>query len=63
MPREETPIKLMLPVASMAEARQAAVLQGGQVKPPDAQWTDQGCVVCDGHDPEGNVFQLRQAAP
>ncbi len=61
--REETPIKLMLPVASIAEARHRAAQWGGQVRPVSAQWADRGCIVCDGSDPEGNVFQLRQSGP
>jgi hypothetical protein len=27
----------------------------------DREWEFEGAKVCDGHDPEGNVFQLRQA--
>lgn len=61
--REETAIKLMLPVASIAEARHRAAEWGGQLLPVGAEWADRGCIVCDGHDPEGNVFQLRQAVP
>jgi hypothetical protein len=30
------------------------------LNPPDAEWLFEGSRVCDGHDPEGNVFQLRQ---
>jgi hypothetical protein len=33
---------------------------GGQVDPAEREWNDQGCLVCDGHDPEGNVVQFRQ---
>lgn len=61
--RAETPIKLMLPVASIAEARRQASLWGGHVRPLAEEWADGHCIVCDGHDPEGNVLQLRQLAP
>lgn len=57
--REDTAIKLVLSVGSMAEARAAAALLGGQVDPPEREWAFQGSRVCDGHDPEGNVVQFR----
>lgn len=60
--REETPIKLLFPVASIADARAIAASLGGQLNPPDREWQAHGIRVCDGYDPEGNVFQLRQAA-
>jgi predicted enzyme related to lactoylglutathione lyase len=58
--REDTAIKLVLPVASIDTARAMAVELGGQVDPPEREWEFQGSRTCDGHDPEGNVFQLRQ---
>lgn len=58
--REETPIKLFFPVASLAEARSAASQLGGQLNPSQSEWAGRGFRACDGHDPEGNVFQLRQ---
>jgi hypothetical protein len=27
----------------------------------EREWEFEGAKVCDGHDPEGNVFQIRQA--
>jgi len=27
----------------------------------EREWELRGANVCDGHDPEGNIFQLRQA--
>lgn len=57
--REETPLKPCLPVASLPEARSVAARLGGVVDPPDREWTFGALRVCDGHDPEGNVFQLR----
>ena len=58
--RAETPIKLVFEVASIAAARESARLQGGELNPPDLEWTFQGYRVCDGHDPEGNVVQFRE---
>lgn len=58
--RTETPIKLMIPVDSIARVRDVAGRLGGVVDPPRHEWTFQGDRVCDGHDPEGNVFQLRE---
>ena len=61
--REETPIKLLFPVSSIAEARAAASALGGQVGPSQREWQAGGIRACDGYDPEGNVFQLRQNVP
>lgn len=60
--RTQTPIKPVFPVESLAAARTAAANHGGELNPPEREWEFQGCRVCDGHDPEGNVVQLRQAA-
>ena len=35
---------------------------GGLVDPPEREWTAGGLRACDGHDPEGNVLQLREPA-
>lgn len=59
--REETPIKLFFPVASLAEARALAAQWGGQLLPAGKEWEARGFRACDGHDPEGNVVQFRQA--
>lgn len=59
-PREDTAIKLVLAVADMATAREAARSLGGQLLPPQREWQFQGMRVCDGYDPEGNVVQFRQ---
>jgi len=58
--RSETPIKLVFPVHSIIEARAASALFGGELNASEHEWKYQACRVCDGHDPEGNVFQLRQ---
>jgi len=60
--RTDTPIKLVFFIASIADARAAALELGGELDPPEREWEFQGCRVCDGQDPEGNVVQFRQAA-
>jgi predicted enzyme related to lactoylglutathione lyase len=58
--RENTALKFIFPVASLADARQQAAENGGALKPTEAEWEFNGHRHCDGHDPEGNVFQLRE---
>lgn len=58
--REDTPIKLGFLVASLAEARVRAATLGGQIDPVEREWEFRGSRRCDGHDPEGNVIQLRE---
>lgn len=60
--REGTPIKLFFPVESLAQARASAPALGGQLGAAAKEWEARGFRACDGHDPEGNVFQLRQRA-
>ena len=60
VPRENTPLKFVFPVASLANARGLAAEGGGALKPAAAEWEFNGHRHCDGHDPEGNVFQLRE---
>lgn len=60
--REGTAVKLVFPVASLVAARLAAAGFGGALNPMEREWTGGGYRACDGHDPEGNVFQLRQRA-
>ena len=57
--REDTPIKLVFPVASIGEVR-AAAIRHSVIDPPDREWANRGARVCDGHDPEGNVVQFRE---
>lgn len=59
--REETPIKICLPVASIAQARDRAAQLGGRIGAKGQQWQARGLIACDGYDPEGNVFHLREA--
>jgi predicted enzyme related to lactoylglutathione lyase len=59
-PREGTPLKLVFAVEDIAHARNSAAALGGAVNAVEREWEFGGAKVCDGHDPEGNVFQLRQ---
>ncbi len=58
--REDTAVKPAFVVADLAGARAAAAATGGVLDPPEREWRWQGWRVCDGHDPEGNVLQLRE---
>lgn len=60
--REESPVKLAFPVGSLAEARIEAHAAGGGMKGEASEWEWRGFRACDGHDPEGNVVQFREAA-
>jgi enamine deaminase RidA (YjgF/YER057c/UK114 family) len=64
--REDMPIKPVFGVASLAAARACACALGGVLDPVACEWAyvgqDQTRTLCDGHDPEGNVFQLWQVA-
>lgn len=60
--REDAYVKLCLPVASLASARTRASALGGALRPSVEEWTARGFRACDGHDPEGNVFQVREPA-
>jgi predicted enzyme related to lactoylglutathione lyase len=55
-------VKLSFRVDSIARAREAAAGLGGAVYGPDREWVDEAATVCDGYDPDGNVFQLFQPA-
>ncbi len=58
--REDTYIKFCLPVASIAAARTLAASLGGSIKPASDEFAARDFRACDGHDPEGNVIQLRE---
>ena len=58
--REDTPIKLVFVVDSLARIRDLAATLGGELNPAGQEWIFGGQRVCDGHDPEGNVLQFRQ---
>ena len=59
IPRENTAIKLVFYIESIENARQIVEKLGGELQHKDKEWEFDGCLVIDGHDPEGNVFQLR----
>ncbi len=59
--REENPVKLSFAVSSIDAVRRAATSFGGAIDPPDSEWTFGSVRVCDGHDPEGTVIQVREA--
>jgi len=58
--RTETPIKLVFHVRSISACRAAAAKLDGELNPVEREWRFGEFTVCDGHDPEGNVFQLRE---
>jgi predicted enzyme related to lactoylglutathione lyase len=60
--RVHTPIKLVFVVTDLAVARRRAADAGGTLDEAAHEWRHGDAVVCDGHDPEGNVVQLRAAA-
>ena len=59
--RERTPIKLVFVVSSINEALAATRVLGGRVKDGSKRWQFRGYVIQDAVDPEGNVYQLREA--
>jgi predicted enzyme related to lactoylglutathione lyase len=59
-PREEVALKLAFAVDDLAAAAARVAHAGGAMLPEDRTWEFRGQRVRDGHDPEGNVFQLRQ---
>ena len=62
-PREQVALKPVFYVDDLAACRVTAGTLGGQVGDEAAEWLFHGARVCDGHDPDGNIFQLRQHAP
>jgi catechol 2,3-dioxygenase-like lactoylglutathione lyase family enzyme len=58
--RQHAAVKLSFPVASIARARELAKSQGGELDPAPPRWVVEQQKICDGRDPEGNVFQLRE---
>ena len=61
--REDTAVKLCFSVSSIEAAREEAAMWGGQLNGSEREWEFQGSHVCDGHDPEGNVIQVRARVP
>ena len=60
--RAETPLKGSYLVKNLAQAKAAAEASGGSLKPVDSAWSWRGQLHLDGHDPEGNVMQIRTSA-
>jgi len=58
--RENGAVKLVLFVENLAQAREMAMKHGGALNGAGREWSFDGATVCDGCDPEGNVYQLRQ---
>lgn len=58
--RDEAALKFFFPVPSLDQAAATALALGGQLF--DDQWQGPDFLVRNGHDPEGNIFQLRQPA-
>lgn len=58
--RTNMPIKLCIPVASLATARATAANVGGQLYAPEQEWQAGSFRACDGYDPEGNIIQFRE---
>lgn len=56
--REDTALKFFFSVPSLDAARLAARGLGGEVFAEN--WQGPGFTVCNGMDPEGNVFQVRE---
>ncbi len=59
--RTDTALKPVFFVDDIAALRDPATRLGGELNPPDKEWKFDQHLACDGHDPEGNVFQLRAA--
>jgi predicted enzyme related to lactoylglutathione lyase len=61
VPREDAALKFFFTVPSLAAAAAIAARHGGEVLA--AQWQGPGFSVRNAVDPEGNIFQLREASP
>lgn len=60
--REDTPMKPVFVVPGIDAVRVAVVEHGGCIDTAGGAWLFGPWRVCDGCDPEGNVFQLRESA-
>lgn len=60
--RTQAPIKLVFAVDDIETARGVVERRAGVLDPPEREWRFDHWHVIDGHDPEGNVFQLRERA-
>jgi len=59
-PRSNTPIKLVF-TASIDQVRKLAGQFGGAMNAPETEWKLGDVRVCDGHDAEGNIFQIKHS--
>jgi len=57
--REDSAVKASFVVPDLAAARRTAAEHGGVVDGPEREWEFRGFRAVDGHDPEGNVLQVR----
>ncbi len=55
----DSALKFFFTVSSIAVARSVAQELGGGID--FEQWQGPGFIVCNGHDPEGNVFHVRES--
>lgn len=60
--RDDCAVKPVFVVDSIVRARLAAEMAGGCLNGSEREWAFRDWRVCDGWDPEGNVFQLRERA-
>lgn len=60
--RDQSAIKPVFAVDSLDRARDAAAQLGGGMNPASSAFVWAGFRACDGHDPEGNQVQFREAA-
>ena len=58
--RDSGTTKLSFRVDSIPRSRQTAAELGGLVYGAEREWKYDGDIICDGYDPDGNVFQLFQ---
>jgi len=58
--REAGAVKLAFRVKKIAKSREIASGLGGKVYAANLEWQYDGSTICDGYDPDGNVFQLWQ---
>ena len=61
MTESSSPTNLAFATADIASVRASAPEYGRAVQPQGREWDFDGARMCDGNDPEGNVFQLREA--
>ncbi|HKK21583.1 MAG TPA: VOC family protein [candidate division Zixibacteria bacterium] len=61
-PRQDTAVKPVFFVAEPIQSiRDKIVSLEGGFKPSNKEWEFNGARVCDGWDPEGNIFQVRSS--